>query len=135
MNYFDTLILVADDCSATKGIIPVVKEGKSKPIHAIQYELMTEAPYKYTQEDILFMVYAVRNGIPINDTKSRAEFFEKNQPCLRTSALSKKYGWGIHFDSEGKAALYSKDSSDYVSFENQQSDEVKLIKAMRSKRA
>ncbi len=50
-------------------------------------------------------------------------------------ALSKKYGWGIHFDSEGKAALYSKDSSDYVSFENQQSVEVKLIKAMRSKRA
>ncbi len=27
-------------------------------------------------------------------------FFSKGQPCLRASDLGKKYGWGIHSDSE-----------------------------------
>jgi hypothetical protein len=38
MNYYDIFILAADDCPVTKGIIPVVKAGKAKPIYAIQYE-------------------------------------------------------------------------------------------------
>ncbi len=135
MNYYDTFILAADDCPVTKGIIPAVKEGNAKPIHQIQYELMTGAPYQYTQDDILFMVYAERNCISNNDAEIRAEFFEKSHPCLRSSALPKKYGWGLHFNSEGKVALFSKDSSDYKSFENEQNMGLKLVKAMRNKRA
>lgn len=50
MNYIDTFILVADDCPAESGIIPIVKEGKHKPIHAILYELLAHNPYKLTQE-------------------------------------------------------------------------------------
>ncbi len=135
MNYYDTFILAADDCPVTKGIIPVVKEGKAKSIHAIQYEFMSEAPYKYTQDDILFMVYAERNNISSKDGKIRAEFFDKSHPCLRCSALAKKYGWGMHFNSEGKVALFSKDSSDYKIFENGEGARLKLVKAMRNKRA
>lgn len=57
MNYFNTLILIADDCSTHRGIIPTVKDGRPKPIHAIQYDLISGEPYKYTQEDVLFIVY------------------------------------------------------------------------------
>ena len=133
MNYYDTFILVADDCPAEEGIVPTVKEGKSKPIHAIQYSLISENPYKLTQEDILFMVYAERNTMSENDTEARNQFFEKQQPCLRTSSLSKKYGWGVHFNTEGKAALVGKSSKEYEEFSNIKG--VKIIKALRNKRA
>lgn len=135
MNYYDTFILVADDCPATQGVIPVAKEGKAKPIHAIQFEIISEEPYQYTQEDILFFVHAIRNSLPRDDAERRAEFFEKSHPCLRASALPKKYGWGVHFNGEGKAALYSRDSKEYEIFEENQGGDVKLVKAMRNKRA
>lgn len=135
MNYQNTFILVADDCPVNEGVVPIVKEGKSKPIHVIQYLIMSEKPYKYTQEDIIFMVYAERNSISKSDINARDELFKKNHPCLRTSALGKKYGWGLHFDNEGKAALFSKSSSEYQVFEAGNNKKIKLVKAMRSKRA
>jgi hypothetical protein len=135
MNYIDTFIMIADDCPTSKGIVPTVKEGKPKPIHTIQYELISENPYKYTQEDILFFVYAERNSISKTDKKSREDFFKKGQPCLRSSALTKKYGWGVHFDNLGKAALYSADSNEYKKFVENKANVTKLIKAMRNKKA
>ncbi|WP_342481620.1 DUF6157 family protein [Paenibacillus sp. FSL L8-0340] len=36
--------------------------------------------------------------------------FSKSNPCLRASMLSKRYGWGMHFNDEGKIALYAKAS-------------------------
>jgi hypothetical protein len=134
MNYKDTFILVADDCPVEEGVVPAVKEGKSKPIHAIQYELIAKKPYKYTQEDVQFLVYAERNSIAKSDAEAREAFFKKSQPCLRSSALGKRYGWGVHFDSEGKAALVSKATSEYMKFESGNRANVKLIKAMRNKR-
>lgn len=59
-----------------------MKEGKANPVHAIQYKLISKAPYKYTQANILFLVCAERNGIPNNDAKIRAAFFEKSRPNL-----------------------------------------------------
>lgn len=32
---------------------------------------------------------------------------------LRASALPKKYGWGVHFDKNGNAALYGRESQEY----------------------
>lgn len=133
MNYIDTFILVAEDCPAEEGIIPVVKEGKAPPIHAIQYSFISENPYKFTQEDILFKVFAQRNSLSKSDSGAREKFFKKEQPCLRTSALAKKYGWGFHFDNNGKVALFSKDSSQYNLYS--ENTDLKLIKALRNKRA
>jgi len=80
-------------------------------------------------------VYAIRNSLPRDDAAKRAEFFHKNHPCLRASALTKRYGWGVHFNSKGKAALYSRDSKEYEAFEENRGGAVKLVKAMRNKRA
>ena len=134
MNYKNTFILVADDCPVECGVVPVVKAGKSKPIHVIQYELISEHPYYYTQEDILFMVYAIRNSISTDDDEARRVLFKKEHPCLRSSALGKNYGRGFHFDPEGKVALYARDSSAYAAFSGKQDASVKIIKAMRNKR-
>jgi hypothetical protein len=52
--------------------------------------------------------------------------------CLRASMLPKKYGWGIHFNSEGKMALVPMESPDYQSFVEGQKGKVKVLAAMRS---
>jgi uncharacterized protein DUF6157 len=91
-------------------------------------------PYQYTQEDILFETYAEYNLIPVADRPAeRQKFFAKGQPCLRASALGKRYGWGIHSDASGKVALYAVESEDYQRLAGDAT--LKHIKAMRSKRA
>jgi hypothetical protein len=63
----------------------------------------------------------------------REKFFAKDQPCLRSSALGKRYGWGIHSDADGKVALYARESQDYQRLANDPT--LKHLKAFRSKRA
>ena len=51
MNYFDTLIEVADDCPATQAQVPQARGGK-KTKAVVEYELLVKHPYTYTEEDI-----------------------------------------------------------------------------------
>ena len=113
MNYYNTLIEIADDCPATKGQVPQARGGKkTKPV--IEYELLVKHPYTYTEEDIAFEVYAVLHDIPkAGWAKEREKFLSKGHPHLRVSALAKRYGWGMHNDAEGKVALIAVESSDY----------------------
>jgi hypothetical protein len=46
--------------------------------------------------------------------------------------LPKKYGWGIHFNSEGKMALYPVDSPEYRRFVEEGKGNVKVVPAMRN---
>ena|SRR5215216_4814886 len=135
MNYIDTFIVTAEDCSANTGVIPEPKAGK-KTVAVIQYELVAGNPYKYTQEDVLFETFVRHKGIPPGELKTRGkamreEFFAKDQPCLRTSPLARTYGWGFHFDPKGKVALYSKGSPEYEKLSKAAS---KILKALRSSR-
>lgn len=133
MNYYDTFIQVAEDCPVSEAIVPKAK-GESKTIPVIQYEMISNHPYKYTQEDVLFEVFAARNHISENDRVSAREmFFSKGQPCLRTSSLGKRYGWGIHHNAQGKVAIYAVESDDYIKLMNDKG--IAQVKAMRSKRA
>jgi hypothetical protein len=133
MNYVDTFIEVADDCPAQIASVPAPK-GDKKTLPMLQYEMIAHHPYAYTQEDILFETYAEYNQIPAADRPTeRQKFFAKGQPCLRASALSKRYGWGIHSDASGRVALYAVESEDYQRLAGDAS--LKHTKAMRSKRA
>ncbi|TCP52577.1 hypothetical protein EV586_10959 [Tumebacillus sp. BK434] len=133
MNNYNTFIEVAADCPVGVAQIPVTK-GETKTIPVLQYELIANHPYKYTQEDVLFEVYALRNQIPDEQRQAaREKFFSKGQPCLRTSSLCKRYGWGIHHDAQGKVALYAVESDEYKEFVNDNG--IKNVKAMRSSRA
>jgi Family of unknown function (DUF6157) len=133
MNYYNTFIAVAEDCPVQASEIPATKGG-TKTVPVLQYEMIANHPYKYTQEDVLFEVFALRNQIEEAQKQAeREKFFSKGQPCLRTSSLGKRYGWGIHHDAQGKVALYAVESEQYQKFMNDTS--ITHVKAMRSSRA
>lgn len=130
-NYVNTFIEVASDCKAAEGAPPPEKQAKT--IARMQYELIGANPYAYTSDDLVFTVYAERAGLAAAEREfKRAEFFSKGQPCLRSSPLAKTYGWGIHFDGEGKIALYPRGSADYERLRGDAS--LQHLKAMRSAR-
>jgi hypothetical protein len=132
-NYYQTFIEIAEDCPVTVAEVPQSKGG-TKSIPVLQYEMIANHPYLYTQEDVLFEVHAIRNEIPEDRKQAeREKFFSKGQPCLRTSSLGKRYGWGIHHNAEGKLALYAVESEDYRRLQNDKT--IKHVKAMRSSRS
>ncbi len=131
-TYYNTFIEVAEDCPVTVAEVPPTK-GEKKTKANLEYELIAEQPYHYTGEDIAFLVHAMYNGIPKGQwTAERVKFFSKGQPCLRTSALSKRYGWGTHHDENGKIAIIPMDSNEYKKLIK--SSSLKHLKAMRSKK-
>ena len=133
MNYYDTLIEIADDCPATEGQVPQARGGK-KTKAVVEYELLAEHPYTYTEEDIAFEVYAVLHDIPkASRPKERDKFLGKGHPHLRVSALAKRHGWGIHCNAEGMVALIAVESPDYKRLMND--PRTTKIKAFRSSRA
>lgn len=130
-NYKNTFLSVAEDIPVEKSEIPPVKRNKT--LANIQYEMLAGKPYKYTSDDILFECFAQKNDISESDRKAaRTEFFSKGQPCLRSSALAKRYGFGFHFDDQTKVALYPMENPEYENFTCNESVEQK--KAMRNKR-
>jgi Family of unknown function (DUF6157) len=132
MNYFDTLIEVADDCPAMEAQIPQAR-GAEKTKAVVEYELLARHPYKYTEEDVAFEMYAVLHDIPEAIwPEEREKFLSKGHPHLRVSALAKRYGWGIHNDAEGKIALVAVESPEYEQLLND--PRTTKIKAFRSKR-
>ncbi len=52
--------------------------------------------------------------------------------CFRASPLVKNYGWGIHYNDQGKIAIYDVKSEIYNQLLNQ--DKITKLKGMRSKR-
>jgi hypothetical protein len=127
-NYYNTFLEVADDCPVKRAEIPPYKKEKSAAV--LQFEIIAQHPYHYTMDDVVFQVHAMRKGIDIKDLEEREKFFSKGQPCLRASALMKRYGWGIHCNEEGKLALYGVGSDEY---ERLKKDErLQHYKAMRS---
>jgi hypothetical protein len=132
-NYENTFIAIADDSPVTHGEIPPVK-GEAKSVATMQFEMLSNnPPYTFTSDDVLFSVYADRKDLTKSERpEARKEFFSKGQPCFRASPLTKRYGWGIHNNKEGKMALVSSDSAEYEKWMN--SDDVKVVKAMKSSR-
>lgn len=131
-NYFNTFIAIADDCSSGSGEVPPVK-GDAKTVANLQFEMISKNPYKYTSDEVLFRVFADKNELTESEyEEARAQFFSKGQACLRASPLTKRYGWGIHFNEEGKMALYSSESQEYKRFIEDES--LKVVKAMKSSR-
>lgn len=131
-GYSNTLIAVADDCLA---IAEKPEPRGDKPtVASMHYELLAGRPYQYTQADVLFHTWLRQQGLATSadTTARRDEFFAKPRACLRSSPLGKKYGWGIHFDAEGRVALVSPDSARYRAL--LADPEVKHLKALRSSR-
>jgi len=130
-NYLETFIEVAEDCPVDKAEIPPLKNGK-KTIAFLHYELIHNHPYQFTSDDVIFATYAEKNGIKEMELEAKREvFFSKGQPCLRSSPLTKRYGWGVHSDQDGKVAIYPMESNEYAQYREQAA---KRLRGMRSKR-
>ena len=123
-NYTNTFIEVAEDCPVTSGTIPPLKEPKTAA--RLEYEMITGNPYGYTSDDVIYETKGEPKGI------SREAFFSKGQPCFRSSALTKRYGWGVHSDQDGKTALYAVESDEYKRFANDEN--IRHLRAMRNGR-
>lgn len=130
-NYQNTFIEVSEDCRAEYGEEPPIAENLS--IAALHYRLITEQPYARTSDDVLFETHALRKGIDPADADARAEFFSKGQACLRSSPISKRYGWGTHHDAEGRVALFPRESAEYAALAADPA--LDHTRAMRSSRA
>ncbi|MDA0270702.1 MAG: hypothetical protein DWG83_00895 [Chloroflexi bacterium] len=136
LNYYDTLITVANDCPVSTSVVPPIR-GDRKTVAVLQYEMLAAAPFSLTQEDVLFESWYQRQ--PLEDTSEpekarlRTAFFAKSQPCLRSSPLPKQYGWGLLFDSEGRVALCPMDSPEYRRLTDGDAG-LEILKAMRNRR-
>jgi hypothetical protein len=137
VNYVNTFIAVAPDTAAKAGTVPPGRSDK-KSIAQLEYELISGKPYTLTQEEVQFSVHVQRQGISAAELKARrtklwSEFFSKPMACMRASPLPKSYGWGLHFDAEGKVALVAIESPKYRRL--LKNSATRQLSAMRSKRA
>ncbi|GII05663.1 DUF6157 family protein [Planobispora takensis] len=138
LNYYDTLIAVAEDCPVGSSVEPEPRGGK-KTVAVLQFEMLDADPGGLTQEDVLFESW-LRRQEPAERSQEelaelRAQLFSKPQACLRASPLPKKYGWGLLFDGEGRVRLCPMESEEYRRILAGEVPEVKVLKAMRSSRA
>ncbi len=132
-NYVNTFIEVAEDCQVSVAEIPPMTGG-AKTVAVLHHELIAGHPYEFTSDDVLFEVHAERAGIPPEERPAERErFFSKGQPCLRSSPLGKRYGWGTHHDAEGRVAAYPIGSDEYRRLQSDPS--LAHTRAMRSRRA
>ena len=136
MSYSNVFIKIAEDCPAKTSEVPVAKR-EVVPAHVVQYELLNAHPYQYDHEDLVYEVYVRQKGIPTEVLATdagaiRAELLSKGHPCLRASSLTKRYGFGAHYNAAGKIALYPVESPEYGQFV--QDESVRKLPAMRNKK-
>jgi len=134
MNYRNTFIGTSPDCPATEATKPAAR-GTRRSVPLVQYELLEANAYRYTQEDVLWLTHVSHKGLHESQAspEHRRQFFAKGQPCLRSSALAKRYGWGFHFDDDGHVALVASCSPQYA--QHRSDKRLAQLDAMRNRRA
>ena len=135
-NPVNQFIEIAPDSPTDKSIVPQDK-GEKKSIASIEYQLLSAKPYAYTLAELKFATHVQHKQISPAELKAhrqqiRDEYFAKSYACMRASPLTKKYGWGAHYDEQGKIAIYPVESKEYNRFV--QDKHIKKYSAMRSKR-
>ncbi len=124
-DYRDAFIAVAPDCPAVTAEVPPEREPAT--VARLQYEMLVDAPYVHTSDDVVHATQGARRGI------DRETFFSTGQACLRSSPLVKRYGWGLHHDAEGRVALLAVESAEYA--EHASDEGLRQLAGMRSRRA
>ena len=132
-------VLVAPDSKTTTAVVPAPKGGKDT-VPVIQHRLLTTKPYALTLEDLIFETHVRRLGLTAAEAKVRRkeiwrELFAKSHACMRASALPKQYGWGVHYDDQGRLALVPMESAEYQRFAAGEVEGVEVTQAMRTRRA
>lgn len=130
-NYINAFIGVADDCKARSGIAPSPRPKPS--VAELEFRLLSEAPYQLTSDQLKIRVEALRRDLKADEIEPfRDAFFSRGQPCFRASPLARTYGWGAHFDAEGRMAIYGVETDEYRRYAADTSLEQR--KAMRGRK-
>ncbi len=129
-------IETATDCPTKIANIPRDK-GEKQSIASIEYQLLTSKPYGYTLEELKFATYVRHKQISPAEVEAHRkqlwdEYFGRPYACMRASLLTKKYGWGAHYDENGKIVIYPVESAEYQRFVEDKN--MKKYFAMRNKR-
>lgn len=124
-NYYKTFIEIAED--STIEIAEIPPEKKITTVARKEYDMIINHPYQYTSDDVIYATKAAPKGI------CRKEFFSKGQACFRASALTNRYGWGVHSDEAGKIALYLVESKEYQQLKNDTN--LTHVRSMRRKKS
>lgn len=124
-------ITPAPDCPLDRSKAPPLKARRSRA--RIEYDLLADAPYRFTHLTLSHRVHEDMARDAGKVALDFATFHAKGQPCLRASALTKRYGWAVHYDSEGRIALVARDSPAWQEFVAD--DALPKAAGMRSKRA
>lgn len=133
-----TFVLVAADCPAAVAEVPAAR-GATISVPALQHDLLTAHPYRFTLADLIFETHARRLGLDPAEAAARAgairaDLFARPHPCMRASALPKRYGWGVHHDDAGRIALVPVESPEYHRFASGQVAGVAVVPAMRNRK-
>jgi hypothetical protein len=136
VGYTNSFIAVADDCPATSGEVPPERSG-GPTVASTQYAMLAAAPGHWTQEDVLLASSpGLRGRADVSESELahlRTEYFAKPRACLRASPLPKTFGWGLHYDAQGRITLHAVDSPEYDQLSNDAA--LTQLRAMRSSRA
>lgn len=135
----NTFVTVAPDTTARCASVPTAR-GENVPVHLFHYELLSKQPYQLTIQDLVFATHVRKLGLSAAEVKRRKqalwdELFSKSHACLRASALPKKFGWGVHHDAQGRIALVPMESDEYQRLASGKVAGVKVVPAIRTKRA
>ena len=85
-NYINTFIQIADDCPTIVAEVPPLKNDV-KTAANIQFELISNNPYKFTSDDVLFQVFAKKNDLIENEYDSaREKYFSKRSTLFKSFA-------------------------------------------------
>ncbi len=135
MGYANTFIAVAEDSRAATGGIPAERAG-GPTVASTQYVMLAAAPGRWTEEDVLLASSPQVRGHDVSEielSRLREEYFTRPRACLRASPLPKTFGWGLHYDGDGRITLHAVDSPEYVQLSIDPS--LTQLRAMRSSRA
>ncbi len=117
MSYTNTFIRVAEDCPTAAAEVPPARAQPS--VAELQHRLLSERPYELTEEELYVRVHGLRRGLSDDEIAElydelHAEVFAKPQACLRASPLTKRYGFGAHYDAKGRIALHPREDGSYA---------------------
>ncbi|MBL0372662.1 hypothetical protein JJB09_11540 [Rhizobium sp. KVB221] len=132
MQVVDTFILVADDTKALQSRRPPDRPD-APTLAKLQYDLLTAEPYRYNLMDFLFEIHCRKQRLGDDERQEiRDEFYARGHACMRASPLTKTYGFGAHYDQQGRIAIYPMESDHYRKLASQPG--LKVEKAMRNSR-
>jgi len=136
VGYTNTFIACSEDCPVTTGEVPLDRSS-GPTVASTQYAMLVDAPGHWTQEDVLFASspdVRGRSDLRTDDLERLREVhFAQPRECLRASPLPKSFGWGLHFDSEGRITLHAVDSPGYARLRSDSS--IHQLRSMRSRRS